>query len=139
MPRLAALTATVALAAAVAILLRPLPMLTLLTGFEPATLPASSREAWMLVAVLRVCAALLIAVAALLMALRAEISLSRSVRRTVGLGLAAAAVVLLAQAQAVFGTPAAWLLGGGTALIGVVFLAGALGLPRQRPAGGASR
>ena len=139
MPRLAALTATIALAAAVAILLQPLQMLTLLTGFEPSALPASSREAWMLFAVLRVCAALLIAVAALLMALRAEIRLSRSVRQTVGIGLAAAAVVLLVQAQAVFATPAAWLLGGGTALIGIVFLAGSRAVPGQRPTGGASR
>ena len=122
MPRLAMLTATAALALAIAILVQPLTMLALLTGFEPSTVAAASRDAWMLVAVLRVCAALLITLAALLMALRRELAASRSVRQTVGIGLAAAAVVLLAQAQAIFGTPAAWLLGGAMALTGLVFL-----------------
>lgn len=69
MPRLAMLSATVALALAVAILVQPLTMLALLTGFEPSTAAVTSRDAWVLVAVLRVCAALLITVAALLMAL----------------------------------------------------------------------
>jgi hypothetical protein len=125
MPRLATLTATLALALAVAILMQPLIMLRLLTGFELSTLAATSRDAWMVVAVLRVCAALLIVVAALLMALRGAVVASRAARQTIGTGLAAGAVVLLAQAQAIFGTPAAWLFGGSMALIGLVFLVSA--------------
>ena len=125
MSRLAVLTGTLALALAVAILVQPLAMLTLLTGFQPSTLPASSPDAWMLIAVLRVCAALLIVVGALLVALRAKVAVSRSVRVTVGIGLAVAGLVLLAQGQAIFGTPAAWVFAGGVAVAGLAFLVSA--------------
>jgi hypothetical protein len=108
-------------------------MLTLLTGFEASTGAATARDAWMLIAVLRVCAALLIAVAALLVALRGELAANRRARRIVGIGLAGAAVVLLTQALAIFATPAAWLFGATLALVGVVFLLSARGAA-PRPA-----
>lgn len=134
MSRLATFAAVLALALAVAVLVQPLGSLRVLTGMEPSAFAAAGDErgAWLLVAVLRVCAALLVALGAMLIALRREVAASAAVRQTIGLGLAACAVVVLTQAYAVFTTPAAWVLGALAAIIGVVFVASA------RTAGGAA-
>jgi hypothetical protein len=125
MRRLLTLAALVALAVALLILIAPAAAIGRLTGIAPAEalLQGGGSAMYIVIALARLLAGLLIVIACLMLAVRPVGQPDvRAFARLTATGLAAFALLALVQAQAIFDTPTSWVVGAAGAVLAALLV-----------------